>query len=83
MINIKIGLSSDDIGQLVDDLAYANALAEQKQEVLLPFTRELIQKIIRKAEKKAVRMVKTGSEFSEACEEWAQALDKEGEKDGI
>jgi hypothetical protein len=79
MIEIKLKLESDDVGRIVEDLAAMNARAEEKDEVLQPITRSILHEIVRKAQKKAVRMVQVGSEFSEVCQEMAELLE---ERDG-
>jgi hypothetical protein len=83
MISITLKLTSEDIGQIAEDLSYVNSrIGQDGKEVLLPFTRGLLREIIRKAGKEASRMVKTGSEFSEACGEAASLLAQPGPSGG-
>jgi hypothetical protein len=72
MITIKLKISEDQITQLGEDLAFAMERIKDNmdggKDFLQPFTMDLLHEILQKSMKKAVRMVKLGTQFSELCE---------------
>jgi hypothetical protein len=65
-MKIKIDVTPDSIGQVLEDMSYEG----NGTEVLSPYTLKLLQDVIAAAEEKAVAMVREGSEFSEVFEGW-------------
>jgi hypothetical protein len=71
MITIKIKISEEQITQLGEDLAFAMERQTgntEDKDFLQPFTLDLLHEILQLSMKKAVRMVKRGTQFSELCE---------------
>jgi hypothetical protein len=66
-MKIKVNVSMDSIGQVIDDLFYLNSLqdAGEKPEPVGPFTVGLLQEIVEAAQKKAVSMASEGTAFGE------------------
>jgi hypothetical protein len=65
-MKIRIEVTPDSVGQVLDDLRYADGMTEGREvEIISPFTRKLLQDVAEAAEEKAVSMVKEGSEFSD------------------
>jgi hypothetical protein len=83
-MKIRIDVTPDSVGQVIEDLTYVNSLIENnKSEILSPFTMQLLQNIVTAAEEKAVYMVEEGSKFSEVFEEQREELEKSFGKEAI
>jgi hypothetical protein len=74
MITIKLKVSEDQIVQVGEDIAFAMGQQDKPgsrpgdRDFLQPFTLELLHEILQKSMKKAVRMVKQGTQISDLCE---------------
>jgi hypothetical protein len=78
MITIKLRISEDQITQLGEDIAFAMGRTLDNpdgKDFLQPFTLDLLHEILQKSMKKAVRMVKLGTKFSELCEHINDCMD--------
>jgi hypothetical protein len=68
-MKIKINVTPDNIGQILDDMAYANSRMRQGDDVINPFTLSVLHEITEKAEAKSVEMMREATEFSEVFNE--------------
>jgi hypothetical protein len=89
-MKIRIDVTPDTIGQLLQDMQYLNNMSADNgsdsspPDILSPYTMKLLNDIAAAAEERAVEMVREGSEFSEIFYERAGELEEaaEGGTDG-
>jgi hypothetical protein len=87
-MKIRLEVTPDYIGQVIEDLEYLNNLnggeveTVKKAEILSPYTVKLLQNILAAVEERAVAMVQEGSEFSDVFGEKIEGSMKQGGGDG-
>jgi hypothetical protein len=80
-MKVRVEVTPDGVGQLIEDVMYINGLSESGgSDILSPETRRLLQDVITAAQEKAAAMVQEGNEFSDIFDEQAvQGLSSVGE----
>jgi hypothetical protein len=74
-MKIRVEVSPDSVGQVIEDLGYAGGLAgSKKAEILSPYTMKLLRDIVAAAEEKTASLVREGSEFSDVFAERGEEL---------